>query len=186
MAQLEELLARMKCCYRDAASVATLPRDSDDDRRRAHGASSSSGGTAAAARPTASADDCRQCFAEVPSLFFKKEFFLGDPDVFEHTLGTHSTLAAGAHHQHQKRPGRGNGSGAGSGGAVGQYEPQQEVLSRHLDLVEVALLKTINSRSPAFFRALDDIQGQQKQVAEAAACLARLRARLQVPPHSPP
>ena len=185
MAQLEELLARMKCCYRDAASVATLPRDSDDDRRRAHGASSSSsGGSAAATRPTASADDCRQCFAEVPSLFFKKEFFLGDPDVFEQTLGTHSALAAGAHHQHQKRPGRGRGSGSGAGS--GQYEPQQEALSRHLDLVEVALLKTINSRSPAFFRALDDIQGQQKQVAEAAACLARLRARLQVPPPPPP
>ena len=177
MAQLEELLARMKRAYRGAASAAALPRDSDDDKRRgdAAGGRSSSG---AAARLQPPVDDCRQCFAEVPSLFFKKEFFLGDPEVFEQTLGTHTALAAGAQQQHQQRP-------AGRGGAARpplQYEPQQEALSRHLDSVEVALLKTINSRSPAFFRALDDIQGQQKQVSDAVACLARLRARLQVRP----
>lgn len=41
---------------------------------------------------------------------------------------------------------------------------QQERLSQYLDLVEVALLKQIWSRSPAFFRASDDIRALQEQV----------------------
>lgn len=40
----------------------------------------------------------------------------------------------------------------------------QDVLSYYLDLVEVALLRQIWLRSPAFFRALDDIKGLQFQV----------------------
>ena len=60
-----------------------------------------------------------------------------------------------------------------------QYQPQQERLSRYLDLVEMALLKHIWSRSPAFFRALDDIKGLQGQVAQASACLTRLRSKVQ-------
>ena len=39
-----------------------------------------------------------------------------------------------------------------------------DVLSYYLDLVEVALLRQIWLRSPAFFRALDDIKGLQYQV----------------------
>lgn len=60
-----------------------------------------------------------------------------------------------------------------------RYQPQQERLSRYLDLVEMALLKHIWSRSPAFFRALDDIKGLQGQVAQASACLTRLRSKVQ-------
>ena len=43
----------------------------------------------------------------------------------------------------------------------------------------MALLKHIWSRSPAFFRALDDIKGLQTQVQAASSCLTRLRIRLQ-------
>jgi hypothetical protein len=39
-----------------------------------------------------------------------------------------------------------------------------DVLSYYMDLVEVALLRQIWLRSPAFFRALDDIKGLQHQV----------------------
>lgn len=44
------------------------------------------------------------------------------------------------------------------------YYSHHDALSHYLDLVEVALLRQIYVRSPAFFRALDDIQALQYQV----------------------
>lgn len=54
----------------------------------------------------------------------------------------------------------------------------QDKLSHYLDLVELALLKLIWSRSPSFFRALDDINGLQKKVAEASSQTVSLRQSL--------
>ena len=64
--------------------------------------------------------------------------------------------------------------------AVGQVVSKQERFSRYLDLVEVALLRQIWSKSTAFFRALDDIKGLQRQVVDAYKRLTALRSRLRL------
>lgn len=56
---------------------------------------------------------------------------------------------------------------------------KQDQLSRYLDLVEIALLRQIWIRSPAFFRALDDMKGLQAQVASAMTHIGQLRGQIQ-------
>ena len=79
--------------------------------------------------------------------------------------------------------GPGSNNPALQGGRKAQIQARdgpnkQEVLSRYLDLVEVALLKQIWLKSTAFFRALDDIKGLQSLVAVASAKLCTLRTSL--------
>eukprot|EP01036_Dinobryon_divergens_P022582 gene22582-30847_t len=61
----------------------------------------------------------------------------------------------------------------GSGGKI-----SNKSLSTYLDMVEVALLKQIWTRSPAFFRTLDDIKGLQGQVQSTIVHVQSLRSRL--------
>ena len=61
----------------------------------------------------------------------------------------------------------------------GYGHDQEQELSKYLDLVEMALLKQIWIRSPAFFRALDDIKGLKVLVSQATNHLMDLRKRLQ-------
>ena len=51
-------------------------------------------------------------------------------------------------------------------------------LTNYLDLVEVALLRQIMSKSTAFFRALDDIHNLQSMVSRAATRIIHLRREL--------
>jgi hypothetical protein len=52
------------------------------------------------------------------------------------------------------------------------------VLTSYLDLVEVALLRQIISRSPSFFRALDDINCLHSYVSRAAVRVIHIRRQL--------
>lgn len=61
----------------------------------------------------------------------------------------------------------------------GHGHEQEQELSRYLDLVEMALLKQIWIRSPAFFRALDDLKGLKVLVSQATSHLMDLRKKLQ-------
>jgi hypothetical protein len=114
---------------------------------------------------TASAlvDDVIICYRDVPPMFFRPDFSLSNPEIFNQVLGPGSKQA------HQK-------GSAERGARDGQSK--QEVLSRYLDLVEVALLKQIWQKSTAFFRALDDIKGLQVLVAAASGKLVTLRSSL--------
>ena len=115
-------------------------------------------------------EDVALCFREVPPIFLRYDFDLRNPDIFNEVLGPGSSNAGA--------PKLSAGSGSGSG--VGQVVSKQEKFSRYLDLVEVALLRQIWSKSNAFFRALDDIKGLQRQVAEAYKRLTALRSRLRL------
>lgn len=106
-------------------------------------------------------DDVVICYRDVPPMFFRPDFSLSNPEMFNQVLGP------GTRQSHQK----------GSGG-VRDGPSKQEVLSRYLDLVEVALLKQIWQKSTAFFRALDDIKGLQVLVAAASGKLVTLRSSL--------
>ena len=111
-------------------------------------------------------DDVMICYRDVPSMFFRADFSLRNPDMFNQVLGPGSNKSAPS-------------VSVGRGQAIQRDGPnKQEVLSRYLDLVEVALLKQIYVKSTAFFRALDDIKGLQALVAEASAKLTALRASL--------
>ena len=205
MEQLGELLARMRRIYRDfnklhyrpstsgqGADVSSRqpvrPTSSHADSSSPSSSSSSSstalgttgGGSSSSVGGKAqsyqlvlppSAEEVAICFREVPEVFFKSEFSLTSPDTFLQTLGEKAQLQLRANHNENNRQRQIT--------ANSQYQPQQERLTRYLDLVEVALLKHIWSRSPAFFRALDDIKGLQVQVVQASTCLAILRTKLQ-------
>eukprot|EP01041_Mallomonas_annulata_P005065 gene5065-10139_t len=54
----------------------------------------------------------------------------------------------------------------------------QDRLSIYLDLVELALLRLIWSRSPSFFRALDDIKGLETRISDATRRTISLRHNL--------
>jgi hypothetical protein len=99
-------------------------------------------------------EDLQTCFNHVPPHYFKQDFTLQhNAELFNQTLGV----------------------------VKGIVEPgQQEKLSHHLDLVEMALLKQIWSRSPAFFRALDDLKGLQSKVIETNNYLTSLRKNMQL------
>ncbi|KAJ1428222.1 Vps54-like protein-domain-containing protein [Ochromonadaceae sp. CCMP2298] len=136
-------------------------------------------------------DELRVCYQQVPDLFFRPDFSLKQQSIFDRTLLIKDNGEGGA------------GGGAGTGGAGGAgvaggkqlsrtYSSedimamarrqgmggQQDVLSSYLDLVEVALLRQIWLRSPAFFRALDDIKGLQYQVYETTKLAGAARGRL--------
>jgi hypothetical protein len=139
-------------------------------------------------------DDLAVCFREVPEIFFRPDFSLQSPELFNLSIGAavhvHSSGSHDAQHNHygsQNDYGHGqshadnlsSSSGGSSGLSPRLGTNRQEQLSRYLDLVEVALLKLIWTRSPAFFRALDDIKGLQFQVSRATASIRDLRDRLQ-------
>ena len=117
-------------------------------------------------------------------MFLRYDFDLRNPDIFNEVLGPGANSSAG-------KSGGGAGSASMSGSdmvtglsagtaAVGQVVSKQERFSRYLDLVEVALLRQIWSKSTAFFRALDDIKGLQRQVVDAYKRLTALRSRLRL------
>jgi vacuolar protein sorting-associated protein 54 len=99
-------------------------------------------------------------------MFFRSDFTLCNPEMFNQVLGPGS---------HKNQTANGNQKQAIS---AREGSSKQEILSRYLDLVELALLKQIWMKSTAFFRALDDIKGLQVLVANASLKLAALRSSL--------
>ena len=111
-------------------------------------------------------DDVTVCYREVPSMFFRSDFSLRNPDTFNQILGPGNT-----------KPGK-PGLQPPTSRQAKDGQNKQETLSRYLDLVEVALLKQIYVKSTAFFTALDDIKGLQLLVADASSKLMALRKSL--------
>jgi hypothetical protein len=119
-------------------------------------------------------EELRTCYREVPELFFRADFSLLVPDIFNETLLIKDTLAeggmAGSTHKKKHAPLQKGGRTYSTEDVLEMMQRQgldgrsHDVLSYYMDLVEVALLRQIWLRSPAFFRALDDIKGLQQQV----------------------
>lgn len=99
------------------------------------------------------------CYLHVPDIFFRPDFSLVKQDMFNQAI-----LFLGPSDKQYAR-----------------HDPSvdaQDKLSYYLDLVEVALLRQIWSRSPAFFRALDDLKGLQHDVHEALKELKQVRGTM--------
>ena len=177
--QLKELIIRMKKVYKDYDVI----HDSH------HGKNSSVPNHRLYASTnliSSSAEDVANCFREVPELFFRSDFSQQSLETFTVTLGSREQLlsarwpleSTSSNSSITNNKAHKNGRDDGRGCQNGNNTKQQDNLSRYLDLVEVALLKHIWSRSPAFFRALDDIKGLQEQVQQASSSLRTLRIRL--------
>ena len=182
MVQLKELIVRMRRIYTEYNTI-HFGTFSGSGTQNPH-----SRYVSASSVVSSSAEDVALCFKEVPGVFFKSDFSLQTLDTFILTLGSRAQLFnEGDQRQNATLDSSMKNSGGGKSGnkmndcsVNGRVSnKQQENLSRYLDLVEIALLKHIWSRSPAFFRALDDIKGLQTQVQAASSCLTRLRIRLQ-------
>ena len=179
--QLKELIIRMRKVYKDYDVI----HDS-----HTHGKNSSVPNHRLYATTnliSSSAEDVANCFREVPDLFFRSDFSQQSLETFTVTLGSREQLLSGrlplesssnSSITSNKAHKNGRDDGRGFQNGSGNNTKQQDNLSRYLDLVEVALLKHIWSRSPAFFRALDDIKGLQEQVQQASSSLRTLRIRL--------
>lgn len=108
-------------------------------------------------------DDILKCYSEVPDLFFKTDFSLRNPDIFDRVLGG------------MLQPAKVNDEGTenvdkeADDETSARNERKQEPLQLAycLDLVEIALLKQICLKSPAFFRTIDDIRLLHEKVSEA-------------------
>lgn len=113
-------------------------------------------------------DSILSCFKTVPEIFFRPDFSLQNPEIFNIVFGhIHSSGdAPGDHSQAQQR--------------ASSTMNQQETLSTHLDMIETALLKQIWVRSPAFFRALDDLTGIQVLVTNTYKRLGALREQMAI------
>lgn len=113
------------------------------------------------------------CFATVPELYFHPDFSIRNADTFQHIIKTEERtqeLIATSNSQLS------DDSTLKSSKSKKQNE--DTTLTNYLDLVEVALLKQIMTKSPAFFRALDDIYDLQSMVSRAATRVIHIRRHL--------
>lgn len=121
-------------------------------------------------------EDVEVCFREVPPVFFRPHYAptsAGSHDLLHQHQHQHSYLKAEELNEMIESVASGAG---GSGGA--EFQPHLERLSQYLDLVELALLKQIWAKSPAFFRASDDIRGLREAVKNAIYTLSARRRDL--------
>jgi len=121
-----------------------------------------------ASSPAVSNDSILSCFKTVPEIFFRPDFSLQNPEIFNIVFGHIHTGHDAASGHTQSRP-RANPTSS-----------QQDTLSMHLDMIETALLKQIWVRSPAFFRALDDLTGIQVLVTNTYKRLGVLREQMAI------
>lgn len=112
------------------------------------------------------------CFATVPELYFHPEFSIRNPETFQLILRNEErqqeALASkdSSDEQTSKSP------------VKSKKSSEDQTLTNYLDLVEVALLRQIMTKSPAFFRALDDIYDLQSMVSRAATRVIHIRRHL--------
>jgi hypothetical protein len=159
--ELKDLVARLRHIYREYDHLHGYDMDSRNRVGMSSNSSSSSGNirnnSSVRDRERSTRADVEQCFREVPEVFFRPEFSLHIPEIFDQVLGsvtTHTSRRWKPQMEGRSRPDVRDVNDTS----------KQELLSRYLDLVEVALLKQIWSKSTAFFRALDDIKGLQARV----------------------
>eukprot|EP01040_Poterioochromonas_malhamensis_P006829 gene6829-7360_t len=126
-------------------------------------------------------EEVRYCYREVPEIFFRTDFTLSRQEIFNQALLSFEMDRSESFDSIdlQRSDGDEEGLKRTSQSKTGKKSPRlQDKLSVYLDLVEVALLRQIWSRSPAFFRALDDLKGLQYEVHEAIQILLLLRRKL--------
>ena len=190
----------------EEAGHCSAPGEGRGKGRRGKGASSQQGQQGhpvhKSRRHKQAAEELRLCYREVPDLFFRPDFSLQSPEIFNQTLSIKQSggavAIAGASasavadpgadldsertlDRKQRRPPV-RGHEQGERGQRGQGDKK---LSYYLDLVEVALLRQIWLRSPAFFRALDDIRALQTQVSVRVSVSVRVRAGRHTRPANP-
>ena len=140
--------------------------------------------------------DIESCRRIVPERFFDPNFTLADPVIFEELLITDAIASSSPTKSPNvsSRPG-GNNHHDGSDEETGvngtpkakqqptqyvDHEDHQETLTQYLDLVEVALLKQIRSKSADFFREFINFQDLAKVVQKGCDEVVVVRRHLQV------
>ncbi len=108
-----------------------------------------------------------RCFRDVPHMFFEKDFLIYQARILDGSIHDDNTTN---NNQVDNEPSSSSSSVSSNG--------QIKKLNDYLDLVEYALLQQIWSRSGDIFSALDDIKGQQDQVASAISKLDTLHNHL--------
>jgi hypothetical protein len=114
------------------------------------------------------------CFATVPEMFFHPDFSIRNAETFQLILRNEERqqeMQAANDALNEENP---------SSKASSKLKKIQDdqTLPNYLDLVEVALLRQIMTKSPAFFRALDDIYDLQSMVSRAATRVIHIRRHL--------
>lgn len=141
-----------------------------------------------------SINDILKCFKEVPEIFFRPDFSLMNPATFEKVIG--SILFVPSTQTQQSRSqevdstigaSSENGNDVQITGtkvridlvALEQQEKQRQQqhvpLAYCLDLVEIALLRQICIKSPAFFRTMDDITVLRNKVSVTLTNTIKIR-----------
>ncbi|KAH9126589.1 hypothetical protein LEN26_008869 [Aphanomyces euteiches] len=93
-------------------------------------------------------EDVQLCFQAVPALYFKPDFDITNPEVFDQVM------------------------------AMGSIQESQEKLSGYLDRVEVSLLRQVSSRSDRFFEASSSQGEMKKRVTQACDQVKHLRTTM--------
>ena len=115
------------------------------------------------------------CFRDVPDIFFHTDFTMNQTWMFEQGATSSDNISNSS----SSSSSSGSSSrGAKSAKSASSGHGHMKKLNEYLDLVECALLQQIASRSGDIFSALDDIKGQQDQVASAIAKLETLHSHL--------
>lgn len=136
------------------------------------------------------------CFAAVPELYFHPSFSIRNPDTFQHiiryeernqelaaaaaaaaALDSQTTTSTTTTEDSSTSPSSSSLSPTKSS-SKSRKSNEDTTLTNYLDLVEVALLKQIMTKSPAFFRALDDIYDLQSMVSRAATRVIHIRRHI--------
>jgi len=119
-----------------------------------------------------SGEELRICYKEVPEVFFSEDFSLQSQDTFNQVLQIKDQgnnyikgIVLRQQQQHHQQ-------------SMSLRSSEADDLSHYLDLVELALLRQIWYRSPAFFKALDDIKGLQYQIYEAIKLVKKACCKL--------
>eukprot|EP01038_Epipyxis_sp_PR26KG_P011823 gene11823-15822_t len=183
--QLERFLARMKQLFKlyNAIHNATEDDFTYNNQNKSSPRMTLSNPTGIKLKKV-SADELRQCYREVPPLFFRPDFSLQNQEIFNVAFNIKGFQGSGSMNEN-KRIQSGDITTTPNGSKICTFEDyknfeRQEALSYYLDITEVALLRQIWARSPAFFRALDDIKGLQYQVSEATKYIKQIRTKIQM------
>ena len=125
--------------------------------------------------------ELRICFNQVPSVYFKPDFSLPESEVFQQleTAASTTTLTKSPPQTNTRSPTPTTTTTA-STTAPNHSENRtlQDKLSMYLDTVELALLKQIWSRSPDFFRSLDNITTLSLDVEDTCRTINKIRLKI--------
>ena len=113
------------------------------------------------------------CFATVPELYFHPDFSIRNSDTFQNIIRTEERNQELNSNSTLQIP-----EDSLLRTSKSKKQSEDTALTNYLDLVEVALLKQIMTKSPAFFRALDDIYDLQSMVSRAATRVIHIRRHL--------